>query len=68
MNSLQALQSIPLVKGQLRPILTDVATISMQKMPGEYDRSGPRRFITISANIYNKDLGTATATVEKSDK
>jgi multidrug efflux pump subunit AcrB len=31
---------------------------------GEYDRSGPRRFVTVSANIHKKDLGSATKDVE----
>jgi multidrug efflux pump subunit AcrB len=65
MNSIQAMQSTALVKGQARPILSDVANISMDTLPGEYDRSGPRRFVTVSANIYKKDLGTATTAVQK---
>ncbi|MBS1666059.1 MAG: efflux RND transporter permease subunit [Bacteroidetes bacterium] len=65
MNSFEQLKSIPLVKGQMRPILSDVAELSIDSLPGEYDRSGPRRFITVSANIYKKDLGTATAAVQK---
>jgi multidrug efflux pump subunit AcrB len=64
MNSFQQLQEIPLVRGLLRPVLADVAQLSIDSVPGEYDRSGPRRFITISANIYKKDLGTATAAVQ----
>ncbi|MBE7174633.1 MAG: efflux RND transporter permease subunit, partial [Williamsia sp.] len=35
------------------------------QVPGEYDRQGPRRFLTVSANIYNKDLGSATDAVKK---
>jgi multidrug efflux pump subunit AcrB len=46
-------------------VLSDVASVSIDSLPGEYDRSGPRRFITVSANIYGKDLGTATAAVQK---
>ena len=65
MNSFEELQETPLVKGQARPILSDVATLSIDSLPGEYDRSGPRRFVTISANIYKKDLGTATAAVQQ---
>jgi multidrug efflux pump subunit AcrB len=65
MNSVEQLQSIPLVKGQPRPILSDVAAIVTDTLPGEYDRSGPRRFVTISANIYKKDLGSATNAVQK---
>ena len=64
MNSIDQLQEIPIVKGQARPILADVAQLSIDSV-GEYDRSGPRRYITISANIYKKDLGTATAAVQK---
>lgn len=65
MNSMEQLQSVPLVKGQMRPVLSDVATFTTDSLPGEYDRSGPRRFITVSANIYKKDLGTATEAVQK---
>jgi multidrug efflux pump subunit AcrB len=65
MNSLDQLRAVPLVKGQERPVLSDVANISIDSLPGEYDRSGPRRFITISANIYKKDLGSATNAVQK---
>jgi multidrug efflux pump subunit AcrB len=65
MNSIEELQATPLVKGQARPILSDVASFSVDSLPGEYDRSGPRRFVTISANIYKKDLGTATDAVQK---
>jgi multidrug efflux pump subunit AcrB len=57
-----------LVKGQARPVLSDVATISVDSLPGEYDRSGPRRYVVISANIYKKDLGTATTAVQKAIK
>ena len=65
MNSMQQLQSIPIVPGKMRPLLSDIATLSVDSIPGEYDRAGPRRFLTINANIYKKDLGTATAAVQK---
>ncbi|HEY4153980.1 MAG TPA: efflux RND transporter permease subunit, partial [Puia sp.] len=65
MNSLEQLKSISLVKGKDRPVLSDVAQFSMDTLPGEYDRSGPRRFLTVSANINHKDLGTATLAVQK---
>ena len=65
MNSVQQLQSVSLIKGQPRPLLSDVAKIDVDTLTGEYDRSGPRRFVTVSANIYKKDLGTATTAVEK---
>ncbi|HVM87660.1 MAG TPA: efflux RND transporter permease subunit [Puia sp.] len=65
MNSTEQLKSIPLVPGQMRPVLADVATFALDTIPGEYDRSGPRRFVTVSANIYKKDLGSATSAVQK---
>ncbi len=65
MNSVEQMGATPLVKGQQRPVLGDVATVTTDSLPGEYDRSGPRRFVTVSANIYGKDLGTATAAVQK---
>jgi multidrug efflux pump subunit AcrB len=68
MESMDELKEIPLVKGQSSPTLADVATFNVTTAPGEYDRSGPRRFITVSANIYKKDLGTATTAVQKAVK
>ncbi len=68
MNSLEQLKSTSLVKGQPRPVLTDVATIRVDTLPGEYDRAGPRRFVTVSANMYNKDLAAATAAIQRSIK
>ncbi len=65
MNSVQQLASVSLAKGQMRPVLSDVATIQIDTLPGEYDRSGPRRYVTVSANIYKKDLGSATNAVEQ---
>lgn len=68
MNSMNELKEIPLVKGQSSPTLADVATFKENTAPGEYDRVGPRRFITVSANIYKMDLGTATSDVQRSLK
>lgn len=65
MNTMDELKEIPLVKGRSSPVLGDIATFKTSYVPGEYDRSGPRRFLTVSANIHQKDLGTATAAVEK---
>jgi multidrug efflux pump subunit AcrB len=65
MNTMDELKEIPLVKGQSTPVLGDIASFKVNYVPGEYDRTGPRRFLTVSANIYKKDLGTATAAVQK---
>ena len=68
MDDMHELQEIPLVKGHSSPTLADVADFKVITTPGEYDRTGPRRFITVSANIYKKDLGTATTAVQKAVK
>jgi multidrug efflux pump subunit AcrB len=68
MNTMDQLKEIPLVKGQSSPVLGDVASFNTTYVPGEYDRAGPRRFLSISANIYKTDLGKATADVQKAVK
>ncbi|WP_119081069.1 efflux RND transporter permease subunit [Chitinophaga alhagiae] len=65
MSTLDELKQIPLTKGSGRPILSDVAAFSTKETPGQYDRTGPRRFLTINANIHQTDLGTATADVQR---
>jgi multidrug efflux pump subunit AcrB len=68
MQTIDDLKEIPLVKGQPRPVLGDVATFSHGEMPGEFDRAGTRRFVTVSANITGKDLGAATEVVQTAIK
>ncbi|MBN8854983.1 MAG: acriflavin resistance protein [Sphingobacteriales bacterium 50-39] len=68
MHEVGDLKEIPLVEGQPRPVLEDVATFSVDSLPGEYDRAGPRRYVTVSANIYKKDLASATAAVTSAIK
>lgn len=65
MNTMDELREIPLIKGQSSPVLGDIAEFKTTYVPGEYDRSGPRRFLTVNANIYKKDLGTATEDVQR---
>ncbi|WP_295125027.1 efflux RND transporter permease subunit [uncultured Chitinophaga sp.] len=65
MNTMDELKEIPLVKGQSSPVLGDIASFTTDYVPGQYDRSGPRRFLTVSANIHHQDLGKATVAVEK---
>ncbi|MFL5745075.1 MAG: efflux RND transporter permease subunit [Niastella sp.] len=65
MNTMDELKEIPLIKGQSSPVLGDIAAFKTTYVPGEYDRSGPRRFLTINANIFRKDLGKATSDVEQ---
>lgn len=64
MNSVDEIRNIPLKSGELRPTLSDVATLSEEVGPGQYDRAGPNRLVTISANLHGIDLGTASKAVE----
>jgi multidrug efflux pump subunit AcrB len=65
MKSRQDIENIPLKHGQMRPTLGDVSTIRSKNIPAEYDRVGPRRIVTVSANLYHKDLGAATQVVNE---
>src|SRR5690606_15227746 len=65
MNSVDEIQNIPLQSGSLRPTLTDVAKLSEEVGPAQYDRSGPNRLVTITANLHQIDLGTASKAVEE---
>ena len=65
MKAKEDLLQIPLIPGQQRPILGDVATLKVDTVIGEYDRNGPRRLLTITANIYHHDLGTAASEIRK---
>src|SRR5882757_3791991 len=64
-TSMDDLAAIPLRPNSSRPVLGDVATLTMDHVIGEYDRQGATRFLSIGANIYRKDLGTAAAAVNK---
>jgi len=65
MTDMDELKEIPVIPGKNRPLLSDVANFNIVNEPGEYDRSGPRRYLTVNANLYKKDLGTATKAVQK---
>ncbi|PZF70818.1 efflux RND transporter permease subunit [Taibaiella soli] len=68
MNSLEDLKEIPLQPGQSSLVLQDVASFQVDTAVGEYDRTGPRRFVTIGANLYKTDLKAGTDAVGKAIK
>ena len=68
MSSTNDIGNIPLKSGEMHPLLSDVATFSEGTAPGEYDRAGPNRLVTITANLQKKDLGTAQKAVENAIK
>lgn len=65
MQSFNDLKLLPLKAGQPRPMLDDIATISFGEEPGQVNRQGANRYVTIAANIYHKDLGAAKKAVQK---
>ncbi len=60
------IEEIPVLKNSIRPVLGDVAAITTTFVNGENDNLGAMPFITVTANIYKKDLGTATTDVAAS--
>ncbi|MDB4923528.1 efflux RND transporter permease subunit [Mucilaginibacter sp.] len=64
-GSIADLAGIPIFKDKPRPVLGDVATLTMEPVVGEYDRKGPVRFLSIVANVYKKDLGSVSVAVNK---
>lgn len=65
MSSLDKLRSIPLKSGEPRPVLEDVASLEMVKQAGQVNRQGSNRYVTILANTYQKDLGSASGAVKQ---
>lgn len=68
MTTPEDIGNIPLRSGAMHPLLSDVATFSEETAPGQYDRAGPNRLVTITANLHNKDLGSAQKAVLKAIK
>jgi multidrug efflux pump subunit AcrB len=59
MKSEEDINSIPLLRNSNRPVLGDVATITQGTTYGENDNLGAIPFLTVTANVYDTDLGTA---------
>ncbi len=68
MTSVEDIGTIPLKSGVSNPLLSDVATFSEKTVPGQYDRAGPNRLVTITSNLHKVDLGTATQAVSQAIK
>ncbi|WP_421943168.1 efflux RND transporter permease subunit [Pedobacter sp.] len=55
---------IPLLKNAARPVLSDVAKITPDTTYGENDNVGAMPFLSVTANLYQTDLGTASKDVK----
>ncbi|NLR57344.1 efflux RND transporter permease subunit [Chitinophaga polysaccharea] len=65
MNSKEEIGEIPVLKNASRPVLSDVATLSVDTTYGEVDNLGAMPMMTVTANLNNKDLGAAAAGVKQ---
>jgi multidrug efflux pump subunit AcrB len=64
MASINSIGEIPVLRNSPRPVLSDVATIEPDTTYGENDNLGAMPIISVTANLNNKDLGTATEDVK----
>jgi multidrug efflux pump subunit AcrB len=65
MSSLNDVREIPVTANQPRPVLGDVAAVTPGLTNGENDDIGAIPMVSVTANLNNKDLGTATKDVQK---
>ncbi|MBS1609543.1 MAG: efflux RND transporter permease subunit, partial [Bacteroidetes bacterium] len=63
MTSIGDINEIPVTPNAARPVLGDVATIRPDTIYGEDDIIGALPVLSVTANIYKKDLGTAAKDV-----
>ena len=64
MKSVNDINEIPVLKNQSRPVIGDVATITSSTTHGENDNVGVIPLLSVTANLYKKDLGHATQDVD----
>ncbi|HEX4129332.1 MAG TPA: efflux RND transporter permease subunit [Pirellulales bacterium] len=59
------LAQLPVSRADANPVLVrDVARIEPGTMPGQFDRYNMRRQVTVTANIFDQDLGAVASLVE----
>jgi CzcA family heavy metal efflux pump len=69
MNSPDQIEQIPIEgKGDQNIYLRDIADWKKMNTVGEYDRLNQQRYITVTANLNNKDLGSAIKDANKAIK
>jgi multidrug efflux pump subunit AcrB len=65
MASISDMGETPVLRNNSRPVLSDVATLTPGTTYGENDNLGAVPVLSVTANLNNKDLGTATKDVQK---
>ncbi len=64
MTSMNDINEIPVLSNESRPVLGDVADVKQDTSYGENDNIGAIPFLSVTANLNNMDLGTATKDVK----
>lgn len=64
MSSVDDLSNISVSKGNVRPVLADVATITPGKGYGESYNKGSMGYTSVVANVHQKDLGRAAKDIQ----
>jgi multidrug efflux pump subunit AcrB len=66
MDKAQEIESVPIVNKEDKKLyLRDVAAWNRASTPGEYDRLNQQRFLTLTANVHQSDLGGAVKGVQQ---
>ncbi|MGN6353278.1 MAG: efflux RND transporter permease subunit, partial [Parafilimonas sp.] len=69
MTQPEDVENIPIDTKQNKPIyLHDIASLKNVNTVGEYDRINQQRYVAVTANLYNKDIGAAIKDVDKAIK
>jgi multidrug efflux pump subunit AcrB len=64
MTSIDEVREIPVLRNAAHPVLGDVATITTDSTYGEDDNVGVIPMLSVTANLYKTDLGSATKDVQ----
>lgn len=66
MTQTEDVENIPInAHRETQVYLRDVASLKNINTVGEYDRINQQRYITVTANLHNKDIGAATKDISK---
>ncbi len=65
MSSIDDLRQLPLMANATRPVLGDIATFTETVTNGQNDNLGAMPTMSVTANLHQMDLGTATRDVEQ---
>jgi multidrug efflux pump subunit AcrB len=66
MQSVEQVANVPVMPaGSPKPLLSDIASLKENTMPGEIDRYNGQRVISLTANLHNITLGEAEARIRE---